>query len=179
MHSLYFLRVPFADFMRYFALALGFTAFFTSAPLVVLDLAVQQLPRVCQFPVRIEFLNFERTQQFHQFIKDFIFAASERIRQDFPRFMVYRVPQPRLIVFAANIAPHLVCFGFLHFYRIKPYLAWVAMCLQILPVYLVIELFFFFSLSITVLVLISSTSAVSRTPDPFIAISTIFLSVSR
>src|SRR5215831_16541457 len=55
----------------------------------------------------------EGLQQRFELQKDLIFAAPKDIRQDGPRMVIDRMPQPARVAFVADKRPHLVYLGVL------------------------------------------------------------------
>src|SRR3989442_15932454 len=86
--------------------------------------------------------------------------------------MIYRVPQPPLLAFAAHKAPHLIHLGLLHLPKDDVNLLRIKRVEQ--PcVHLLDDRLFFLSTLITVAELTLRTRTISRTPLPLSVMSTI------
>jgi hypothetical protein len=99
----------------------------------------------------------KRLKQFQQPVQIFMFPRPKPKGCGFTSFMVYRPPQPDLMLFIVKKTPH-----FIHFYANHD----IFMRFKIIFVHILCLLFFFFNSFMTVSVLAPSARAVAGIPDP-------------
>src|SRR5215510_1384353 len=67
-----------------------------------------EMPLVGPPAVRVELCDAKGGQQLLELQKDVVLPSSEHIRQDLPRVMINRVPQPARVRFAAHKTPYFI-----------------------------------------------------------------------
>ena len=113
-------------------------------------------------------LDGQAVEHRHEPLADIVPTRAKGIGENLLDLGSPNIPQPALVLFAAHIRPLLV-----HFAE-KPYLYSPLPLLDPLDDGVDLWRREFFKTAITVVLLTPRTRAVSFTPDPFIAISTIF-----
>src|SRR5258706_10760109 len=84
-----------------------------------------QMPGICAPMVGIKTGEAEGLEQRFQLEKNIIFAAAKDIGQNSSCVMIDRVPQPALVPFLADKAPHLVDLSFPSLLNVHEDLIWV------------------------------------------------------
>jgi hypothetical protein len=83
-------------------------------PLTNLMAVGSQVPAIRTPAVRVKAANAEGCKPSFEFLESLILAATEDIREDPPRLMFQRSPQPPRVLLAADTGSHLVQLRFLY-----------------------------------------------------------------